>query len=48
MGHPPALLLPADGGEVQLVDSESDVLGSYPDALFQEKEFKVAKGDRLY
>lgn len=47
MGHPPAIYLPA-GGKAQLLDSENDVLGSFHDALYQDRDFKVAKGDRIY
>ena len=48
MGHPPAIYVPASGGQAQLIEVENDVLGSFHDAFYQEKEWKVAKGDRIF
>lgn len=48
MGHPPAIHLPAGGGKPQMLATESDVLGSFHDALYQERDFKLSKGDRIY
>jgi len=48
MGHPPLIHVPAGGGKAAAIETECDVLGSFADALYQEKEFKVEKGDRLY
>lgn len=48
MGHPPALLLPADGSPVRKLETESDVLGSFHDALYQEIDLKLNKGDKLF
>ncbi len=48
MGHPPIIHLPAGAGKAVPVSAESDVLGSFSDALYVEHEFKIAKGDRIY
>lgn len=46
--HPPAILLPADGGDAVVVWEEGDVVGAYHDLVFDCRELTVAKGDRLF
>ena len=46
-GHPPALLIPADGKELVLVQQEGDVVGAFPDAAFGVTDVAVRPGDRF-
>jgi len=48
MGHPPVIHLQPLGGSATAIDADSDVLGSFQDALYSEREFKVSKGDRIF
>lgn len=47
-GHPPAVLVPASGGAVQVLQQEGDVVGIFPDPVFSVLELRVHPGDRLY
>jgi sigma-B regulation protein RsbU (phosphoserine phosphatase) len=47
-GHPPAILLPGNGGDAMVVWAEGDVVGAFADAVFDCRELTVAKGDRLF
>lgn len=46
-GHPPPILIPADGGAASAIWQEGDVVGAFPDALFGTAEQAVRPGDRL-
>jgi serine phosphatase RsbU (regulator of sigma subunit) len=45
-GHPPAVLLRADG-EIERLDPTGLVLGAFEHAVFEERELQIAEGDRL-
>ncbi len=47
-GHPPAVLVPANGGPVQVLHQEGDVVGIFPDPVFSILEMRVKSGDRIY
>lgn len=47
-GHPPAILIPAAGGPGTLLESESDVVGGFTDAVFDARELPVQAGDRIF
>jgi sigma-B regulation protein RsbU (phosphoserine phosphatase) len=46
--HPPAILLRGLTGRPQAVHAISDVVGAFPDAVFDCQELQVDKGDRLF
>jgi phosphoserine phosphatase RsbU/P len=46
--HTPAILLHSDGSDPLIVWGEGDVVGAYPDAVFDCKELAVSPGDRLF
>ena len=46
--HPPAILLRSLTGRPQAVHAISDVVGAFPDAVFDCQELQVDKGDRLF
>jgi len=46
--HPPALLLAADGASGVFLRQSGDVVGTFPDAVFDSMEVKVRPGDRLF
>jgi sigma-B regulation protein RsbU (phosphoserine phosphatase) len=46
-GHPPPILIPADGTAAAPVRLEGDVVGAFPDAAFGLHERGVGAGDRL-
>lgn len=47
-GHPPAVLVPANGGPVQVLHQEGDVVGIFSDPVFSVLEVRVQPGDRLF
>jgi phosphoserine phosphatase RsbU/P len=47
-GHPPAIILPADGTEPMVVGQEGDVLGAFRDAAFGATELQLGGQDRLF
>jgi len=47
-GHPPAILIPAQGTEAVILHQEGDVVGAFPDAIFGVTERAVRTGDRLF
>lgn len=46
-GHPPVVYA-AVKGKPKLINLKGDVLGSFPDVAFGQKQLKVATGDRFY
>lgn len=46
-GHPPALLLRADTGEIIQLDVQSGVVGAFKDMLYQDGAIDLCKGDML-
>jgi sigma-B regulation protein RsbU (phosphoserine phosphatase) len=47
-GHPPAVLVPANGGPARVLHQEGDVVGIFPDPIFSVLEMRVQPGDRIY
>jgi sigma-B regulation protein RsbU (phosphoserine phosphatase) len=47
-GHPPPILVPTRNLEPELLDSEGDVVGVFPDARFGVVDRNVEQGDRLF
>jgi len=45
-GHPPAVIVPADGGP-RVISQEGDVVGAFSDAVFGTAVVDVVPGDRL-
>jgi len=46
-GHPPAVLLPADGGPPRLLDSDGPLIGAVDDLEFESQDVAVPAGARL-
>jgi len=46
-GHPPAVLLPADGGSPRLLDSDGPLIGAVDDLEFTSQDVAVPAGARL-
>jgi phosphoserine phosphatase RsbU/P len=46
-GHPPAMILHGDTGEVSVIEQSGDVLGVFSDGAFETTEVKLRKGDRV-
>jgi len=46
-GHPPAVLLPADGGPPRLLDSDGPLIGAVDDLEFASQDVAVPVGARL-
>ncbi len=46
-GHPPAVVLPADGKPAYSVEQQGDILGVFDDVVFDSCDLKLATGDRL-
>lgn len=46
-GHPAALLVPADGGEVVGTGGVGPILGRFPESRYAEERRPFAPGDRL-
>lgn len=46
-GHPPAIHAPG-GGEATVIEQTGDVIGVFDSVLFEQREVKLAAGDRLY
>jgi sigma-B regulation protein RsbU (phosphoserine phosphatase) len=47
-GHPPAIVVPADGMEPLIVRQQGDVVGAFRDALFGAVELTLNPGDRIF
>ncbi len=47
-GHPPLILVHADGSPVSVVRLEGDVVGSFRDAVFGSAELTIEPGDRMF
>ncbi len=47
-GHPPAIVVRRDSVLPDIVWSEGDVVGAFPDAVFDCRELALAAGDRLF
>jgi sigma-B regulation protein RsbU (phosphoserine phosphatase) len=47
-GHPPAIIVPADGTEASVVRVDGDVVGAFPDGVFGVSEHTLRAGDRLF
>lgn len=46
--HPPAIFLSAADLQPEIVWCEGDVVGAFPDPVFDSREFSVAEGDRIF
>jgi sigma-B regulation protein RsbU (phosphoserine phosphatase) len=47
-GHPPAIVVHADGSKPLILRQEGDVIGAFTDAVFGTAELTLAPGDRLF
>jgi len=47
-GHPPAIVVHADGEVPVIVRQESDVVGAFADAVFGTNELTLQRGDRIF
>jgi phosphoserine phosphatase RsbU/P len=47
-GHPPAIVVPGDGGRPAILRQEGDVIGAFADAVFGTAELTLSRGDRLF
>jgi sigma-B regulation protein RsbU (phosphoserine phosphatase) len=47
-GHTPAILVPADGKDIQVIREEGTVLGAFSDAVFGGRSVRVRTGDRIF
>lgn len=47
-GHPPAVVVRADGEQPVFLRGEGDVIGAFPDAVFGSIELNLNPGDRLW
>lgn len=47
-GHPPAIVVPANGAKPNILRQEGDVMGAFPDAVFGVLELTLSPGDRLF
>jgi sigma-B regulation protein RsbU (phosphoserine phosphatase) len=47
-GHPPAIVVHANGDEPVVVRQEGDVVGAFPDAAFGITELTLQPGDRIF
>jgi len=46
--HPPAVLLRRDSPQPEIVWGEGDVVGAFPDAVFDCRNMSMGKGDRVF
>ena len=47
-GHPPAIVVPMDGEEVEILRQDGDVVGAFEDAVFGVTELTLQPGDRIF
>jgi phosphoserine phosphatase RsbU/P len=45
--HPPAIVIPSDGSEPQVMRLDGDVIGAFPDVTFDSTELSLRAGDRF-
>ena len=46
--HPPAVLLRRDSPQPEIIWGEGDVVGAFPDAVFDCRNMSMGKGDRVF
>lgn len=46
-GHPPAIAIPGDGKDAVVVHQKGDVIGAFPDVIFDVKELTMQPKDRF-
>jgi len=46
-GHPSPMLIPANGGPIELLDAEGKLVGAFPEGEYEEKTVTLSEGDKI-